>query len=149
MVEETKKETDELEDFIEEEKEKENLPESPASINIKFWVDDFGVLLTMRAVRVSTLVKQLEDILKIAKEKGWKPSWVKEPTVHQTSTQTPSVSVYQHPQGVSGVGQGTTLPLCPVHNRSMRLFKGKWGDFYKCTAKLDDGQWCNEKRKVV
>ena len=53
------------------------LPEAPASVNVKVWIDDYGVMLTMRGQKVSDIVKQLEYIIDTAKKKGWKPTWDK------------------------------------------------------------------------
>lgn len=115
-----------------------SLPEAPASINIKFWVEDFGVLLTMRSDKVSDVIKQMEYVLDLAKKRGWKSTWEKIPPAPVTAGTTP-------PQSATATG---TAPYCSVHGRPMKLFNGKYGSFWKCTAKLAEGEWCQEKVNI-
>lgn len=61
------------------------LPESPASLTVRFWVDDYGVMLTMRGNEVRTIVKQLEWVIDFAKKKGWKSKWSEKTTVFPKS----------------------------------------------------------------
>ncbi len=32
--------------------------------------------------------------------------------------------------------------VCPIHNREMVLRKGKFGNFWSCPSKNEDGSWC-------
>ena len=112
--------------------ETDNLPESPASANIKIWIDGFGVQFTMRDLKMNNVVKKIRTLIDLAKENGWKPKWDDTPSL---PTQVPSRAV----QEVSG-------PVCKVHGKLMT--KGKWG--YYCKTKVgDDAQgnalWCKEK----
>jgi len=56
-------------------KDENNLPEAPASATVRFWIDGYGVLFTMRDEKVAGVRDKLEVILQYAKQKGWKPSW--------------------------------------------------------------------------
>lgn len=112
-----------------------NLPEAPASVTVKVWIDDYSVLLTMRSQKVGDVVEQLEYIIGIAKKKGWKSTWDKgEPNTGQPTASTPKKTTPPDPNA----------PICSVHNRPMKKMTSQYGDFFKCTAKVGDG-WCNEK----
>ena len=63
---------------------KNGLPEAPASATVRVWVEDYGVLLTMRGDQVGPVVKQVEWMVDYAKKKGWKPSWKEEKKATQT-----------------------------------------------------------------
>lgn len=52
-----------------------DLPEAPASVTARFWIEDYGVLLTMRGREVKEVVKKLEWVIDFAKKKGWRPRW--------------------------------------------------------------------------
>jgi hypothetical protein len=117
--------------FEKEVKDALGLPEAPASATVRVYIDDFSTLITVRGTEASDVVRKVEFIVDYAKKKGWKSTWTKDvsPTSATSSTSsTPS-----------------STPTCPVHNRPMKLFHGKWGDFYKCTAKTGEDTWCNEK----
>jgi len=58
--------------------EPNGLPEAPASATIRVWIDGYGVLLTMRSEKVKDVVNKILTVVKIAKEKGWKPTWKEE-----------------------------------------------------------------------
>jgi len=111
---------------------KEMLPEAPASANIKFWVDGFGIMLTMRGTEVSDVLGKVIKVVGHAQEQNWQPSWKEGPT-------GPS----ETPEWLK-----ETVPMCKVHNREMRRFDGKFGPFYKCTKKLGEGEYCNEKANI-
>jgi hypothetical protein len=117
------------------------LPESPASVNVKFWIDDYGVMLTMRSYKVADVVEQLEYVIKLAKKKGWKPTWDKEKSnVPPKKTYTPrKTSTPADPDA----------PFCPVHNRPMKKMSGRYGEFWKCTAKIGDNEWCNKSKSIT
>jgi hypothetical protein len=59
----------------EEEKMAKILPESPASANIKVYIDGFGAQITVRGTNHKVLVTEIEEMVKMAKIKNWKPSW--------------------------------------------------------------------------
>jgi hypothetical protein len=120
----------------------QDLPEAPASATIRVYIDDFSTLVTMRGREVRDIVKQVEYIIDFAKKKGWKSTWNKDIPNPQSTASTPSQS---HP-APTAVPNG--LPVCSIHNRPMKLFDGKWGKFYKCTAKLGEGEWCTEKVNI-
>jgi hypothetical protein len=123
---------------VDEVRETFSLPESPASVNVKFWIDDYSVMLTMRSYKVSDVVKQLEYVIDLAKDKGWKSTWDK-------GSDSPK-NTYNKPQSSPQAAPGT--PTCSVHNRPMKKFDGKYGEFWKCTAKTGDNEWCNQKQSV-
>lgn len=109
-----------------------NLPEAPASVTVRFWIDDYGVMLTMRGQKVGDMVEQLEYIIDTAKKKGWKSVWDGKENEKQPQKTAPA---------------DPNVPVCPVHNRPMKLMSGRYGDFYKCTAKVGDG-WCDQKQNI-
>lgn len=37
------------------------------------------------------------------------------------------------------------IPICPIHHNPMKLRTGKFGDFWSCGMKMDDGSWCKYK----
>jgi hypothetical protein len=117
------------------------LPEAPASINIKLWVDDYSVMLTMRSERVSDVIKQMEYVVTLAKKRGWKSTWDKVPS-------TPQTTVSATPHGQTNMSASMDAPFCPTHNRPMKKFTGKWGEFWKCTAKINESEWCSEKVNI-
>ena len=41
-----------------------------------------------------------------------------------------------------------TAPHCPVHDRPMKLRKGKFGDFWSCSVRLPNGRWCKVTKEV-
>ena len=110
----------------------DSLPEAPASVSVRFWIDDYGVMLTMRSKKVGDVVNQLEYIIDTAKKKGWKSVWDKdkaEETQKKSST-------------------SSDTPVCSIHNRKMKKFSGRYGEFYKCTAKIGDNEWCDQKQNI-
>jgi len=138
---------DKIKEFLDEEfpeqsdstgtSEEINLPESPASVNIRFWADEYGVMFTMRDVSVNNLIDKLKTVLETIKDNGWKPTWDKTTaSTIQTSTIAPA------PKKI----------VCPVHGTEMRYFTVKkdgtalpYGPFYKCTQIIADGTYCKEK----
>jgi hypothetical protein len=66
--------------------------ESPASATIKVWIDDFGVLLTVREEKVNSLLVKVGKLIDYAKSHGWKPVWNKETTPSFTPSTQPKTS---------------------------------------------------------
>ena len=64
------------------------LPEAPASANIKVWIDGYGVMLTMRGREVNQIVEQVKYIIDVAKKLNWKSSWKVEETNEPDETKT-------------------------------------------------------------
>jgi len=111
------------------------VPGASASTNVRMWVDEYAVDFTMNGKTDREVFERALKVIDAAKERGWEPSWKNDTVVSsQTSPQT-------------APSQPGDVPTCPTHNRPMRSFDGRYGQYYKCTAKLDDGTWCNEKGK--
>ena len=107
---------DEMKSDIDEvlkEKNGHELPEAPASVTIKTWIDGYGVMITMRSEEVSDVIHKLEFVIDYAKSKGWKPSWKEEeaetkpsvlcplcssPMVKRTSTKGPFWGCTMYPK---------------------------------------------------
>lgn len=53
----------------------QDLPEAPASMTLKVWIDGFGVMLTARDTKVASLLKKTETMIDYAKSHGWKNVW--------------------------------------------------------------------------
>ncbi len=111
------------------------LPEAPASMTLRVWIKGYGVMLTARDEKVSSLLKKTETMIDYAESHGWKNTWEKEVLVTPVK---PKVEDHD-------------APWCPTHNLPMTLRQGvskKTGRpyrFYSCTEKLADGTWCQEK----
>lgn len=118
------------------------LPEAPASATVRVYIDDFSTLLTVRGTEASDVVRKVEFIINYAKKQGWKSTWNKE-----TPNYPPSTGSTAPRQSNPNVQAVAGAPMCPVHNRPMKMFNGKYGNFWKCTAKIGDG-WCNEKVNI-
>ncbi len=85
------------------------LPESPASLNVKFWADGYGVQLTMRATTVSEVLKQFQVILPFIKNAGYKEVWDKEPVTRVLPQEAPAQ---------------TQAPICGIHGTPMTWKQG-------------------------
>lgn len=58
----------------------QDLPEAPASVTIRVWIEGFGVMLTARDEKVASLLKKTETMIAYAKSHHWKNTWDKEGT---------------------------------------------------------------------
>lgn len=148
-----KQEEQEIKEFLDkefgdgEETSKPTHSEAPASVNIKVWIEGYGVMFTFRANDKYKVIDEVSDLVLVAKKKGWKTSWNTDEPV--TSTTAPT---YHQPARSANPPtpqpQGST-PVCRIHGRPMREFNGRYGPFFKCTAKLADGSYCSEKSTVM
>lgn len=136
---------DEIEDFMEDQGEQEweqtegerlakVLPESPASANLKVYIDGFGAMITIRGTESQALVAQIEEMVKIAKLKGWMPSW----NTETNKAFTPKVEVKD-------------TPNCGIHGNPM-VWKegnskttGRHYAFWGCPTKNADNSFCSYK----
>lgn len=82
LIEEIIEEADEDPEWVsgkeekeEEVKESNGLPEAPASATIRFWINGYGVMLTMRDEKVFPLVDKIQKIIGIGQAKGWQQKW--------------------------------------------------------------------------
>lgn len=110
----------------------EPLPESPASLNIKFWADGYGIMLTMRHNDVSVLMGRFQLMLERIKKAGYKNKWDETSPVSARPVSNPS----------TGTTTPQTIPNCPYHNKPMTYKTGQYGNFWSCGTKLADGTWC-------
>ena len=53
----------------------DQLPEAPASANIKVWINDYGVQFTVRDAKMNKVVERIEFLVEMAQRKGWQPTW--------------------------------------------------------------------------
>lgn len=123
-------EPEEVDEALEESEETSEptngLPEAPASVTVRFWIDDYGVLFTMRDEQVKELVAKLDFLMDYAKKRGWKPSWNKE-----------GIKSAPAPAKAEPVG-----PLCSLHKRPMKERIGPDGSvFYSHAMKDKQGNW--------
>ena len=96
--------------------ENENLPEAPASANLKVWIDGFGVMFTTRGTQVGDVVKKTIFLIEKAKSEGWKPTWRVEETPVVESAEPAGVD----PDWIVGTEKPTTEALvCAIHNQPM------------------------------
>lgn len=111
------------------------LPESPASLNIKFWAAGYGVMLTMRAKTVHDVLVQFQQILPFIQQAGYKNVWDKEPVIERV---LPAVKP----------NESVLSPRCGIHGSYMEWKTGvskKTGKpyaFWSCPIKNADGTWC-------
>jgi hypothetical protein len=131
---------DEFEKLV---KDNVGLPEAPASATVRVYIDDFSTLLTVRGTEANDVVKKVEFIIEYAKKQGWKSTWTKEQPIYN-----PPAAPTGYSQPRPTVTETSGAPNCPVHNRAMKLFNGKYGSFWKCTAKMGEGVWCTEKVNI-
>jgi hypothetical protein len=40
------------------------------------------------------------------------------------------------------------VPICPMHNKPMRLRQGKYGSFWSCAVHNPDGRWCQVTKET-
>jgi len=103
------------------------LPESPASVNIRFWAHGFGSQLTIRSNKVSDVLNKFQTVLTAIEKAGYKNVWDKEVPV---------------------VSNGKVAPTCGVHGTAMKWLEGtskKTGKpyaFWTCPTKNADGSYC-------
>ena len=127
-------------DMIHTDSDTSELPESPASANVKVWIHDFGVMFTMRDNKMSNVVAKIEKLIKIGVEKGWKPKWTDMPPVGVVTLPKPSGDV--------------TNPVCGIHGTPMAWKtgvskkSGKPYAFWSCATKNADNTWCTFKPEV-
>lgn len=132
-----------IEEALTEEKEREleTLPESPASANLKVWIEGFGVMFTVRDTQASEVIAKILNIIALAQKKGWKPSWREE-------------KEEVDPGWITGVGQeGTSSSasgpaiICAVHKMVMdRATKtGKPYHSYQGMNCSGEGWWPKRK----
>ena len=117
----------------------QDLPEAPASMTLKVWIEGYGVMLTARDTKVASLLKKTETMIDYAKSHGWKNVW--------DTTPKAVVSQPVTPQDVSTKHQ----PTCPIHGKTtvwkegVSKKTGKNYAFWGCTEQNDDGSYCKAK----
>jgi len=110
---------------------KNELPESPASLNIKFWAEGYGVMLTMRDEDVSRLMSKFKYMLTVIKKEGWKNKWDEAPV-----------------RVLPEAAPARQAPICGVHGQPMTWktgiskSSGKPYAFWSCSIKNADGTYC-------
>lgn len=111
-------------------KKANDLPEAPASANLKVWIDGYGVMITVRGTEVDDIVTKIEFLVKHAKDKGWKNKW--DETIPTKPTVEPS--------------RATTAPSrplktwCEIHGVTMKRRTSKNGKLY--TSHIENGKHC-------
>ena len=68
----------------------QELPEAPASMTMRVWIQGYGVMLTVRDNKVASLLKKTETMIDYAKSHGWKDKWNEDATSQPTTSQMPS-----------------------------------------------------------
>jgi hypothetical protein len=62
----------------------------------------------------------------------------------------PSADVKPLSQGKAEIESYTErAPICPIHQRPMRLRQGKRGSFWSCSAKDAFGNWCTQTKNAA
>jgi hypothetical protein len=132
-------EEEDIQEGKKEEETKVTLPESPASINIRFWAHGYGTQLTIRSDKVSDVLSKFQKVLQEIEKAGYKNVWDKEPI---PTAETP---------------QKEKDPICGIHGTYMIWKTGnykqttqynKQGDpyaFWSCSTKNADGSYCKYK----
>lgn len=90
------------------------LPESPASVNIVYYIDGFRAQSTIRGINEDILVDKIEKFVKLAKLKGWQPSWNTETNKSFEPAPKPSVTSQAgeclHANAVEKISSGANKP---------------------------------------
>lgn len=106
-------------DFLPRVPDPSELPEAPASATVKFWIDGYGVMLTMRDVEVKNILAKLAIVIQKAKDNGWKNTWDTEPAVKPKAEEK----------------RGAPCPKCgaqTVNKSGISKKTGKPYNFYSC-----------------
>ena len=131
-----KKDVDEALDeaqMVADEAKDMELPEAPASMTLKVWIQGYGVMLTARDTKVSSLLKKTETMIDYAVSHGWKNRWDDPPMVGTTVLPQPT-----NPQA----------PSCGIHGTPMTWktgvakASGKPYAFWACNTKNANGTFC-------
>ena len=121
---------------------KNDLPEAPVSINIKFWADGYGSMFTLRGDEASKVMSNFEYMLNFIKSKGWKNKW-DEPVVAKPTSMPSSTTTAPQICGVHGVPQ--VWKTGKYKNTTQYHKAGDDYGFWSCTSKNADGSYCNWK----
>jgi hypothetical protein len=87
--------------------------EASNSVNIRVYIDRFGVQFTHRRNSVMGVIKTAKLVIKTAMENGWKPSW-KNDSSDLSDTPTAPEQTF----GIGTPASGMTK-LCPLHGVTM------------------------------
>lgn len=107
------------------------LPESPASVNLRVYIDGFAVQFTARGNQIAPLTTWVENAIKSGKALGWKPSWKDEPTQPAKPTEY-----------IQKIGSPIENPMCPIHNEKMFKKSGQYGTYFS-HGWQQNGYWMN------
>ena len=67
----------------------QELPEAPASMTMRVWIQGYGVMLTVRDNKVASLLKKTETMIDYAKSHQWKDKWNEDAVSQPRGSQTP------------------------------------------------------------
>jgi hypothetical protein len=108
--------------------------EAPASANIKFTLNGFDTMLTLRGDSGADLLPKLEAAMDWLAKKG----------------ATPTSNGHRNGGSNGGNGQAETR-VCPVHHTPMKLRRGKGGDAWYSHKAVDpdtgEEYWCRGEQK--
>lgn len=122
-----------------------DLPESPASANVKIWIEGFGTMITIRDKEVGVVLERLYEVIKYAKKKGWSHTWdkvVAKPTGIDEAAdkgkefrpvESPKTKTCQHCGGTRTLRTGVT--------------KGKKWAAWFCETKTCEPDWVRTNSK--
>lgn len=102
------------------------LPEAPASATIRFWIDGYGVMLTMRDEEVLEVVNKLQQVIKVAKKQNWKPTWKKEEEQDEQKEQKEVFKCHicgaeaEHRSGISKKGKKYAGIFCSANDEHIK-----------------------------
>jgi len=129
---------------VTEEKEQYQLPEAPASINVRFYYHRFDVQATVRDETLAGAWEKLTWLI----EKKLIPHTSVQPKFGNNSASSPEPKK-EAPKasGPRAEGKPKQIP-CPTHNvmADLRVNKQTGAQWY--SHKLADGTWCNVDDEV-
>jgi len=123
-------------------------PDGPVQAKLAVMIDGYEVEFVIKNDQFSFLTGQITDLIQICKEYGWHSTRVMPQQTQSRPTQNRPMNQQPSPAPQAPLAASSAAPLCPVHNRPMKLLNGQFGQFWKCTWKNPDGTYCNEKASI-
>lgn len=109
------------------------LPEAPASATLSIEYRGYNILFTLREHDGRALLKKFDPVIDELERMGAKPAI---PKSYGGGGRKPSGPVASIPTDGSA-------PLCPTHNKPMRM--KDWG--WACGVRDEAGNWCKAKAR--
>lgn len=94
--------------------------EAANSVNIRVYIDGFGVQFTHRRNTAMGVIKIVKRVIETAKENGWKTSWKDDESDPSENTgQTFGTGIPKGPSLPPITGTSSLTRMCPMHGLTM------------------------------